>query len=180
MPTYQYVSFVNHSDPSGDWFNPGRAYDGDWSNFARNDHFYAGWTNFLELILAATIWIDRIRFKYAQAFAGKKIDVDVYNSDLGVWQHVVEEVLPYYTQQTVIIPSTSTDRIRVRIDNVGPEAFLYEADVRQVIPDTPEPPPNPPEVYHTTTKTQKTNRTDGKLTRMRMLHRTTVIKPWVV
>ena len=181
MPTYQYVSFVNHSDPSGDWQNPGRAYDGDWGNYSWNQTFHAGWTNFLELILAATIWIDRIRFKYAQAFGGKKIDIDVYNSDLDVWQHVVEEVLPYHTQQTVIIPSTHTDRVRVRIDNIADEAYIYEVDVRQVIPDTPEPPPNPPEVYQTTTKTQETNKTQGgELTRMRMLHRITVIKPWVV
>ena len=185
MPTYQWVSFVNHSDPSGDWQDPAKAYDGDWTSrwygdIAWNVSFYAGWTNFLELILAAAIWIDKIRFSYGHSFANKKIDIDVYNSELGVWQHVIEQFLVYGTQHTASLPSTRTDRVRVRIDNTGPEAYLYEVDVRQVIPDTPEPPPNPPEVYQTIMKTQETNKTQGEVTRMRMLHRTTMIKPWVV
>jgi hypothetical protein len=177
MPTYSWVSPTSHSDPSLTWQDPANAYDGDWDTSAWNIKG-AGYTAFLTLILPSTMWIDRIRFKYAHDIANKKIDIDVYDVDAGSWVNIIDAAYPYNVQNTIVLPVEKTDRIRVRIDNAL-FVVLFEVDVEQVIPDTPAPPSNPPEVY-VKRETKQMGEPTLETTRVRVLHRVTEIKPVVI
>lgn len=184
MPTYQWVSPTGHIEPTGNWNNPANAYDGNWNTYADNSTYVGDWTVFIILTLPGNMWIDKIRFKYLRAWYPtypKKIDVDVYNVNTGAWEDVIEADYDGGVQHTITLPSVYTDRLRIRLENgCGLYGYLYEVDVEQVIPDPDVPtPPNPPETYQTITKETK-GKPPEKTTRIRTLHRTTRIAPWVV
>jgi hypothetical protein len=181
MPTYAWVSPTGHIEPTGEWVNPANVYDGNWDTYAYNVTVHDGWTVFIVLTLTGNMWIDRIRFKYNECVLDKKIDIDVYDVNAGVWVNEVESIYEYGVKHEAAIPMIYTDRVRVRIEG-SPTDYLHEIDVEQVIPDTPPPPPPPnaPEVYRETKKEQKGQPVLLHTARDRVVHRVTVIKPWVV
>lgn len=188
MPTYSWVSPTGHIEPSGDWHNPANAYDGNWATNADvQAHYWDGIsypTNYLTLTFAALMYIDRLNFKYnLSSYAGSKIQIDVWNQDMGAWDSFyLDGVLDFDTTVELIIPTKHTDRVRIRAELSGVSFLLYELRAEQVTPDLPAPPPappNPPETIDQKIEERTQSPTLG-FTRIRTLHRTTKLKPWVI
>lgn len=186
-----WISPTGFTDATSTWTDEPNTYDDDWNTFATGVSTGVGgpWypTGFLELLLPSAMWINKIRFKYDASLATKKIDLDVYNVETGLWEDIIFDDYTYLVVHEVSFEAKYTDRVRVRIqtgDKTGGKvARLWELAVLQI-----EAPFNPPEIYVTKARGSPTPEpathavNEGnplRLARLRWLRRTTTTQPHV-
>lgn len=192
MPTFIYASPTGFIEPSGDWHNPARVFDGNWDNFADVEAHYwmedggrlDWWSNWLTLTLGATRYVDRVRLK---SFNNPwyETNIQILNQSTGVWDTIIDAQITQLGQVEIAIPNTLSDRLRIRASLSGVEYDLYELDYRYVVSDVPDvPPPQQNEVIiikETDQSTSSVSLTEtGCGARVRSKHRTTRLEPVII
>lgn len=198
MVTYTYTSPTSHTEPSGDWKNPTRVYDGNWNNNANVNISYLGplgyRTNFLVLNFTSPIIIDRVRFKWSNT-PNYEITIDAFNTQTSAWETVWNDFITTFCPANaspgvvgtteISFANKTIDKVRIAAHLSGVEFDLYELDVRRVVPDSPaEPiPPTPSnQVAYDQEKKEETSTaaTGAGHTRVRTLHRRTILTPLII
>lgn len=128
-PAGSWVSPIAHYEPTGEWLDPEKAYDGDVATFTRNPIDAGEWSPFLELLINE-VNINKIRFySYYTGDFQFPIDVDVWYA--GDWHHVYEGAFAneQWVEKDIIAGTSLISKARVRfqsIYDVRRTAIMYE------------------------------------------------------
>jgi len=123
-----WVSPTGHNDPSNDWDDEAKAYNGNTGNWAQSSDVPLNeWTGFLELTHAA-LDCNKVQVYVGSGDWVANIDLDVYyDSD---WHHVYQGISTDYGWMEKPLGGTySVTALRIRLYNRGPTADLRICDV---------------------------------------------------